>query len=125
MKEVKDFDEREKALFYKCRSETLAIIIAEILLGFLLRLFLPTGGIAFKIIFLVMCITPAIYYRVKIMKIRDVESSDVTYSFFMALIWTIIIMNNKEVNFSAAILILPMWALVIYAYCLLKRKNDD
>ena len=125
MKEIKDYDEREKALFYKCRSETLGIIIAEILLALLLGLFVPIDGMTFKIILLIMIMIPAIYYRIRIMKIRDIESSDVVFYFFMAVIWTIIIMSNKEVDSSAVIIIFPLWALALYACYLLKRKKDD
>ncbi|MEY8369919.1 hypothetical protein AALA24_14340 [Anaerovoracaceae bacterium 42-11] len=129
MKNIKNFDEREKLLYDRCRSQTLSIIIFEIFVAVIANSALQLSSQELQIGMLVLIAVPVVFYQVKMAKICNIESEDIFGNFLLAIIWSIYYFNNnKDAGALYFVVFLP-WCLAFYSifvwYKQRKNKEDE
>lgn len=126
MKTFRDFDERERKLYYKCRNQVLGIIIFEALIAVVIQTISSIDRDLFHLIILIMVMIPVAHYRIQIQRICEVEKEDIGINSLLALMWSAYWICEAPSLVYICIMTLPLWGLVIYTYYLWqKQKNDD
>lgn len=126
MKAIKDFDEREKLLYNKYRSQTLNIIIFELIIAIVLKSALALNSLQTQVGLLVLIAIPVIFYQIKMSKICKIDREQILTNFFLAIAWSIYYFyNNKNAGIPYCVVFLP-WCLMLYSiYIWFKQRKDD
>lgn len=126
MKAVKDFDEREKKMYHKYRSQTLSIVISEIFVAVIAKSVLQLNTLEVQIGLLILIAIPVIFYQIKMAKICTIEKEDIFTNFLLSIVWSIYFFyNNKSIDIICFVALLP-WGLAFYScYVWYKQKKDN
>lgn len=116
MKVVKNLDEREKALYYKYRNQTLSLVFSEIIVGIILYQIFHFDKYYLQLFLIIMIMIPAVFYSVMRLRICPPERENLVSMSFVSIIWTIYYIYN---NYDFALLCvstLPAWGVTAYAF---------
>jgi hypothetical protein len=125
MRGIKDFDEREKLLYYKYRSQLLVVTVIEVIVAVFASSMLNLDDVQIRFGVLFLLLISIIFWRVKFLSISGGDKGDVTSSFFAALIWTVFFSMRSANDPLMLMFIIPGWVLAFYTYYLWRKEEKS